>query len=472
MIRVRFAPSPTGYLHLGNIRTALFNYLFAKRQGGKYILRIEDTDRDRSGLEYEQALMDDLRWMGLEWDEGPDVGGPFGPYRQSERLQIYQACVDQLLAEGKAYECYVTPEEVEEMKHLAKVEKRTLHFDNRGRYFTKEEIERRKCRGIRPTVRFKIEKPLLKIHDLIRGEVAFNLDDMVGDFIIRRADGTPTFHLAVCVDDALMQITHVIRGEDHLSNTPKHILLLEALGYQPPQYGHLSLVHGPGGEPLSKRLDSISVRFFRQKGYLPHAVANYIALLGWSPGDDREVIPWEELKGMFDLARVSKSSSCYDPQKLDWLNGEHLRLLSDKEFSDFAMKYLKSKEKMEDEEMVLKILPAFKDNIERLEQLAERLQFLKEDFSYEEAAWIRNDESRELFGQAISVLDEMQVVGNDFYQNFLDQLKKRVKARGKNLMLPLRLAVTGKVHGPELKRIIPVLVIEFLRKRLRRALHA
>ncbi|HXV28672.1 MAG TPA: glutamate--tRNA ligase, partial [bacterium] len=220
MIRVRFAPSPTGYLHLGNIRTALFNYLFAKKNGGKFVLRVEDTDRERSRDEYRKALMEDMLWVGIRWDEGPEVGGDYGPYYQSERLETYQKYLDKLITEGKAYYCYVTEEEVKESKRLALLEKRPPRFDNRGRHFSPQEIEARKKKGIKPTVRFKIENPRLKMTDLIRGEVSFNLDEMVGDFVIQRADGMPTFHLAVCVDDGLMQITHVIRGEDHLSNTP------------------------------------------------------------------------------------------------------------------------------------------------------------------------------------------------------------------------------------------------------------
>ena len=234
MIRVRSAPSPTGYLHIGNVRTALFNYLFSKGQGGKFILRVEDTDLERSKPEYREALIEDLAWMGIRWDEGPGVGGDFGPYLQSERLVLYQEYVQKLIAEGRAYYCYVTEAETEESKRLARLEKRPPRFDNRGRNFSKEEIEKRKAAGIKPTVRFKVENPKVSMTDLIRGEVHFNLDEMVGDFVIVRADGNPTFHLAVCVDDGLMNVTHVIRGEDHLSNTPKHILLLEAMGFKPP----------------------------------------------------------------------------------------------------------------------------------------------------------------------------------------------------------------------------------------------
>ena len=354
MVRVRFAPSPTGYLHIGNVRTALFNFLFAKREGGKFILRIEDTDLERSKPEYREACLEDLLWFGIRWDEGPEIGGEYGPYLQSQKLPIYEKHVRELIEKGKAYYCYVTEEETEDMKRLARAEHKPPRFDNRGRNFSKEEIEKRKARGIKPTVRFKIENPKLKMHDLIRGEVSFNLDEMVGDFVIQRADGTPTFHLAVCVDDGLMKITHEIRGEDHLSNTPKHILLLEAMGFKPPQYGHLSLIHGEGGEPLSKRIESVSVREFRKKGYLPHALANYIALLGWSPGDNREIFKWDELRKTFDLAQVNKSASIYDPHKLDWINGQHLRALSDEEFARMALAYLKEQKLLKYDETLFR----------------------------------------------------------------------------------------------------------------------
>lgn len=469
MVRVRFAPSPTGYLHIGNVRTALFNYLFAKREGGKFVLRVEDTDKERSKPEYRDAVIEDLAWMGIRWDEGPGVEGEFGPYEQSKRLSIYQKYVQHLIQEGKAYYCYVTEQEVEESKRLAHLEKRPPRFDNRGRNFTKEEIEKRKASGIKPTVRFKIENPQLKMTDLIRGEVHFNLDEMVGDFVIQRADGLPTFHLAVCVDDGLMKITHVIRGEDHLSNTPKHILLLKAMGFKPPQYGHLSLIHGPGGEPLSKRLESVSVRQFRKSGYLPHALANYIALLGWSPGDNREIFTWEELQKVFDLKKVNKSASIYDPHKLDWVNGEHFRATPNEEFARHALAYLKREKLIKhDETLVHKILPIFKDNIERFNQLPERLEILNDNFDYENKALIETEEAREIFRAALIALPTLKGQGEALYDEFINAIKPRVKAKGKNLFMPIRLALTGKEHGPELKRIFPILGINSLKKRFER----
>jgi glutamyl-tRNA synthetase len=453
------------------VRTALFNYLFARRENGCFILRVEDTDRERSLPVYRDALIEDLAWMGIRWDEGPGVEGPYGPYQQSERLEIYRRHVERLIADGKAYPCYVTEEETEELRRVAKLERRPPRFDNRGRYFTAEEINARKARGIRPTVRFKIENPQLRMRDLVRGEVSFNLDEMMGDFVIQRADGTPTFHLAVCVDDGLMKITHVIRGEDHLSNTPKHILLLRALGYEPPQYGHLSLIHGPGGEPLSKRLESISVRHFRKQGYLPGALANYIALLGWAPGDNREIFPEGELEKIFDIGQINKSASNYDPEKLDWVNGQHLRMLGDEEFAKRALAYLKAEGLLKwDETLVHRVLGVFKDNISRFEELPDRLAVLDDEFDYENAEWLKGAEKRELLRAAVEVLPTLRSADEALYEDFVNAVKAKVPAKGKHLFMPIRLALTGKEHGPELKRIFPALGTERIRKRFERAL--
>jgi glutamyl-tRNA synthetase len=471
MIRVRFAPSPTGYLHIGNVRTALFNYLYAKHHQGHFILRIEDTDRERSKPEFEKALIEDLRWMGIRWAEGPDIGGPGAPYRQSEKLEIYQDFVRQLIKKGKAYYCYVTEEETEEMKQTAKLEHRPPRFDNRGRHFSEAEIERRKAMGIRPTVRFMIKEPQLVMHDMIRGVVKFNLDDMVGDFVLLKADGTPTFHLAVCVDDGLMKITHVIRGEDHLSNTPKHIMLMEAMGMVPPMYGHLPLIHGPGGEPLSKRFDSISVRAFRQKGYWPEALMNYIALLGWASGDDRELYSLHELEQVFDLNRVGKSASCYDPQKLDWVCGEHLRKLSDEVFVKSALSYLNEYQQVKyDILKVEKSLPILKDKIVRFEQLPEQMTFLAEELSYENPDMLKIPSAHEIFSAALEVLPALNESDPVLYDTFLNLLKPKVKAKGKDLFMPIRVALTGKEHGPELKRLFPILGMECIRTRFQKAL--
>ena len=471
MIRVRFAPSPTGRLHLGNIRTALFNYLFARAKGGTFILRLEDTDRERFLPEYREGIIQDMRWMGLNWDEGPENNGPYGPYEQSERLELYQKYANQLIAEGKAYYCYVTQEEVEESKRIARLNRLPPRFDNRGRNFTQEEIEARKSRGIKPTLRFKVESPQVKMHDLVRGDVEFNLDDMSGDFVILRADGTPTFHLAVCVDDALMKVTHVIRGEDHLSNTPKHILLIKAMGFEPPQYGHLSLIHGPGGEPLSKRLSTVSVGEFRRQGYLPEALVNYIAFLGWSPGDNREIFSWEELQKIFSLERVNKSSSIYDPDKLNWVNGQHLRLLSDEVFSKKALDYLQSQNALPvSAEFVLRVLPAFKDAIAKFDELPAHLIFLKSPLSYENAAWLQSPAAKTLLTEALALLSSLNWNDPLVYDAFIAALKPKVSVKGKELFMPVRVALTGKEHGPELKKLFPLLGQQFVAERFKTAL--
>ncbi len=471
MIRVRFAPSPTGFLHIGNVRTALFNFLFAHREGGKFILRVEDTDLQRSKQEYRDALMEDLLWMGIRWDEGPGVDGSYGPYEQSKRIGLYQKYVNELIAGGKAYYCYVTEEETEDMKRIARAEHRPPRFDNRGRNFSKEEIEQRKTKGIKPTVRFKIENPQLKMHDLIRGDVQFNLDDMMGDFVILRADGSPTFHLAVCVDDGLMQITHVIRGEDHLSNTPKHILLLKAMGFEPPQYGHLSLIHGEGGEPLSKRLESVSVKEFRKNGYLPHALANYIALLGWAPSDNREIFTWEELQKVFDLKQVNKSSSIYDPKKLNWVNGQHLRILSDEDFAKCALAYLKNQKLLkQNETRVHEILPIFKDNIERLDQLPSRLDILEDPTDYEKKEILRSSQAKDILKIAIKALADLPALTPASFDLWMEAIKLNVQVKGRELYAPIRLALTGKEHGPEFKRFFHILGKDRIHKRLNHAL--
>ena len=471
MVRVRFATAPTGYLHLGNIRTALFNYLFARREKGVFILRIEDTDLDRSEEIYEKAILEDLKWMGLLWNEGPEAGGPHGPYQQSKRLTIYAGFLEKLLREGKAYPCYCTGEELEERRRLAQLEKRPPRYDNRCRTISQAEIKKREAEGVRPTVRFKIETPVVTFHDLIRGEVRFDLDQMMGDFIIARADGKPTFHLGVCVDDCLMKITHVIRGEDHLSNGPRHQLLIRALGFEPPQYGHLSLIHGPGGEPLSKRLESISIREFRRRGFLPEALSNYLALLGWSPGDNREFFTWKELQELFDLKRVVKSAAIYDPKKLDWLNGEHLRSLSDEEFVRRSVEFLGDEVKnFGSPDQVRRILPVFKDNIHCLEELRDRLQILSDDFSYENRLLMESPQSREIFQAALNALSGLNGEGETVFDSFVDAVKPKVRAKGKDLFMPLRMALTGKEHGPELKRIFPVLGLKSLKRRFERAL--
>jgi len=327
MTRVRFAPSPTGQLHLGSARTALLNWLFCRSAGGQLVLRIEDTDPVRSKVEFEESILADLHWLGLAWDEGPDIGGPHGPYRQSARGDIYREHADRLLSEGKAYPCYCTAEELEEKKRRALEESRPPLYDRTCLKLNDEERARLEAAGRRPVLRFRVPSEDVEFTDVIRGRVQFT-SQVLGDFIILRSDGSAGFNFSVVVDDATMGITHVIRGEDHLTNTARHIMLFRALGYPLPVFAHHSLLFGPDGTKLSKRHGATTVRQYREAGFLPEAIVNYLALLSWAPPEGQEVMRPEELAAAFNLEGLSGSPPIFDRPKLEWLNGRHMRNLS------------------------------------------------------------------------------------------------------------------------------------------------
>lgn len=323
-IRVRFAPSPTGTLHIGGARTALFNWLFARSQNGKFILRLEDTDLERSTAESALGIVDGLKWLGLDWDEGPDMEGPWGPYRQSERLPIYQQYLQQLLDSGKAYYCFCTAEDLRLQREKAQVLKENYAYKGSCRHLRSDEIAHLLEQGIKPTIRFRMPaEGKTVVHDLVRGQVEFQ-NDLLDDFIIAKSDGWPTYNFAVVVDDYSMQISHVIRAEEHLPNTPKQLLLYQALELAPPQFAHVSMILAPDRSKLSKRHGATSVQEFREQGYLPQALVNYLALLGWSPGDDLDFMSIPEMIARFNLDHVSKSAAIYDIEKLSWMNGHYL----------------------------------------------------------------------------------------------------------------------------------------------------
>lgn len=326
MVRVRFAPSPTGFLHVGGARTALFNYLFARRFNGIFVLRIEDTDIARSERIFEKNLMDSLRWLKIQWDEGPDVGGPYGPYRQSERLHIYREYAEKLVRENKAYRVYAYPEEIEQLREELLSKNLPPHYTREmfDRFATKERIREYEEKGIQPAIYFSMPRKTIVHNDLIKGQVVFT-EGSVGDFALLRSNGMPTYNFACVVDDMLMKITHVIRGDDHLPNTVKQLAIYEAFGVEPPQIGHVSMILGPDGKKLSKRHGATSVEEFRARGYLPEAVVNYLALLGWSPPDAQEIMSMEEMIEKFSIERVSKNPAIFDPGKLKWMNGHYIR---------------------------------------------------------------------------------------------------------------------------------------------------
>src|SRR5438874_1543637 len=324
-VRVRFAPSPTGHLHVGNARTALFNWLFARQKRGTMVLRIEDTDIERSEARFEALLIDDLKWLGLNWDEGPDVGGPYGPYRQSDRLEIYREHAERLLQEGNAYLCFCTEEELQQERERAMADQRQAIYSGKCRALDPAEAKRRREAGEASAIRLKIPEHPIRFHDIVRGDVEFS-NEVVSDPIIVRSSGMPVYNYVVVIDDADMKITHVIRGDDHISNTPKQVAVYEALGLPVPEFAHLSTILGPDRERLSKRHGATSVANFREMGILPEALMNYLALLGWAPsGGDREIFPQDELIKEFALERVTPSPAIFDTEKLHWLNRSYIK---------------------------------------------------------------------------------------------------------------------------------------------------
>ncbi|HEX7225462.1 MAG TPA: glutamate--tRNA ligase [Candidatus Limnocylindria bacterium] len=332
-MRVRMAPSPTGPLHIGTARASLYNYLTARHEGGTYVLRIEDTDVARSTAEYERDIIDNLHWLGISWDEGPQVAGgedvgPYGPYRQSERLERYAAEADRLLAAGAAYRCWCTPDELDAVRRAQEAAKEPPRYNGRCRSLTDAERAAFEAEGRPAAIRFAVPPETIRFDDLVRGEVEFD-NRLLGDFVIVRADGAPLYHFVVVVDDEAMEITHVIRGEDHLSNTPKHIALLRALGYREPRFGHIPLILNPDRSKMSKRKSQTAVSAYRAEGYLPEAMVNFMAFLGWSPGTEEEVFSLDELTRRFELDKVHKGGAIFDRERLDHLNGVYIRALSD-----------------------------------------------------------------------------------------------------------------------------------------------
>ena len=325
-MRVRFAPSPTGQLHVGNARTALFNWLLAHGKDGTLVLRIEDTDTERSTRESELGILEDLRWLGLHWDEGPDVGGAHGPYRQSERLHLYASYANELLGGSHAYHCFCSPAQLEADRQADLAAGRPPKYRGTCRNLPSTEVKRRVGAGERPVIRLRVPEDVeVSFQDLVRGEVTFS-SEVIGDPVLVRSDGRPAYNFAVVVDDALMEITHVIRGEDHISNTPRQVLLYQALGFAPPAFAHLALVMGPDHTPLSKRHGATSVAEFRARGFLPEALTNYLALLGWSPGGDQELLPVDEMARRFAIEDVGHSAGVFDPEKLAWMNRQYMKV--------------------------------------------------------------------------------------------------------------------------------------------------
>ncbi|MCL6471277.1 MAG: glutamate--tRNA ligase [Firmicutes bacterium] len=467
-VRVRFAPSPTGHLHIGTARTALLNWLYARKEQGTFIVRIEDTDRSRSTIEFEGSILEDLAWMGLNWDEGPDVGGNFGPYRQSERFDLYQMRVNELLHSGQAYRCYCTPEELEERRKKRLAMGLMPIYEGTCRNLTAEQESECIAQGRKPAIRFRVPDEKIIVQDLVRGEIEFS-SSVIGDFIILRSDGTPSFHLAVVVDDGEMGITHVIRGEDHITNTARHVPLFKALGYTVPKFAHNAMILGPDGGKLSKRHGATAVSDYRSKGYLPEAINNYLALLSWAPEDTREVFLLDELARAFAIERISKSPAIFDIDKLNWLNGQHIRLADLERLTNLCVPYLRDAGLVPDGELsrdefehLMKIVEAVRGNLVVLSEIPAYAKIFLSEFKIEpEAAeWLKKPQASEVLAVLLDQLKSQEQLDFESGRALVNGLREAFKPRGiagKDLFMPIRVALTGSLRGPELPYVLKIL---------------
>lgn len=475
-IRVRFAPSPTGPLHIGGARSALFNYLFAKAQGGKMVLRIEDTDLERSSRQSEINILESLQWLGISWDEGPDKGGPYGPYRQTERLSIYQEFAQQLLAAGKAYYCFCSEEELEAQRLEFQAKGELPRYKGTCAHLSAEEVAERRARGLKPVVRFRVpENEEILVDDLVRGKVTFDSNG-VGDFVILKSDGIPTYNFAVVVDDHLMKISHVIRAEEHLSNTPRQILLYQALRWELPKFAHISLILGEDRSKMSKRHGATSVVQYRELGYLPEAIINFLALLGWSLEGEEEILTMERLIKEFSLERVAKNPAVFDMDKLRWLNGVYIREENPKRLTALLMPhlikggYLKPEPGPEELEWASLVTAALQDRLSVLSDISEHMAILAGEeiaLENEEAGRIlREDTFPRVITAFLTKASELSRLEPDNVKALLKSLAKELKLGGKQVYMPIRIALTGQMHGPELYYIIPILGLDLIRKRI------
>ncbi|MCM8768578.1 MAG: glutamate--tRNA ligase [Candidatus Omnitrophica bacterium] len=464
MVRVRFAPSPTGYLHVGNARTALFNYVFARKNSGQFILRIEDTDQERSAVKYEQAIIEDLRWLGLDWDEGPEVGGNYGPYRQTERLHLYQELAEKFLQAGLAYRCYCTREELEGRKQQALQEKGMAGYDGRCRYLTQAQVAAFHHEGRKPVVRFQVPAESIEVNDLIRGKVVF-AGETISDFVIIKSDGLPTFHFAVVVDDFLMGITHVIRGEDHLSNTPKHILLFRALKARLPFFAHMSMTLGPDRTRLSKRHGATSIRAFRQAGYLPEALFNYLALLGWASPDGQEIFTREELVREFSLERCSKTAAIFDHNKLLWMNGLYMRKTSPERLLQLSLPLLQAQSLAPQEptaEFLAKtkqLIALEQEKFKTLSDIPERIGFFLKTPVYDSKLIEKyfTPQTREILAEIEVILADQESFEHHKLEEAIRTLCQEKAYKPAQVFHPLRIALSGTTKGPGLFEMMEIL---------------
>lgn len=478
-VRVRFAPSPTGSLHIGGARTALFNWLFAASQGGVFVLRIEDTDADRAREETVGPILETLRWLGLHWQEGPEAGGTRGPYVQSQRLDLYRSEAERLIREGKAYPCYCTIEELEAAREQARKEGRPYRYPGTCRHLTPAERERLEAEGRPRAVRLVGPGPgETVVTDLVHGEVRFPNDEF-DDFIIMKSDGTPVYNFAVAVDDHHMAITHVIRGEEHLSNTPRQLLAYRALGYEPPAFAHVPMVLAPDRSKLSKRHGAVAVEEFREKGYLPEAILNYTALLGWSPGDEREVLSLDEMVEAFSLDRLSKTAAIYDVEKMAWINGQHLRRADLDRIFDLVRPRLEARGFLPagagpaEVEHARAVVAAVRERVRTLDEIVDAAEYFFRDVESYDPEGVRKRFEKpgvaELLREARRRLEDLEPFTLESTEQAFRALCEERGISGGALFHPVRLALTGRTMGPGLFDVIVLLGRERCLDRLDRA---
>jgi glutamyl-tRNA synthetase len=469
-VRCRIAPAPTGYQHVGNARTALYNWLFARHNGGVFVLRIEDTDRKRSTDEAIAIVLDSLRWLDLDWDEGPEVGGPFGPYRQSERLELYRRTTDRFIDQGVAYFCYCTPEELEDRRRAALARGETPGYDGRCRNLSEEERRTFEAEGRPKAVRFAMPGVDITVPDLIRGDTRFPANDL-RDFVIMRSDGTPTYLLAAAVDDVEMKMTHVIRGEDLLPSTPRQLEIIRALGAEPPTYAHLPLIVGPDHQPLSKRHGAVAVEWFKEQGFLPEALVNYLALLGWSYDETTTFFTCEELIERFDLGRVSRNPAAFDPQKLEWMNGHYIREASDARIAELLSEALFAEGVPADFDTVAAVVPLVKERMRTIVEGASMVRFLFEDKTEpdEKARTMLGPERSDYLREAASRLEAIDDWNAERIHEVLQALREERKLSSKEAFQPIRAAVTGTLVSPPLFESMALLGKERSLARIRQA---
>ncbi len=477
-IRVRFAPSPTGHIHVGNVRTALFNYLFARSQGGEFILRIEDTDLERSTLESEELIYEDLEWLGLDYDEGPKKGGSYGPYRQTERFDIYNKYAEKLMEDGYAYKCFCTKEELDAEREKAQQEGRAYIYGGKCSHLTKEEVAEKEKNGEKASIRFRAFKPSILVQDMIHGDIEFPTNAF-GDFIIIRPDGTPIYNYVVVIDDALMKITHVIRGDDHLSNTPKQALIYEAIGEKAPIFAHIPMILGPDHAKLSKRHGNTSVEEFRKAGYLKEAMINYMSLLSWSSDDEREIFSIDELKEKFSISRVSKSAAVFDFDKLKWMNGIYIRNKDISELLDLCMPYIlesgliDEKYAKENRKKLESMLLSVRDNFTLLSDAPAYLKvyFKQEEEITEEAKeMLMLETTPDVLKLFLNKIDEKDYLDLDTYRAVMKEIQKETGTKGKPLYMAVRTGVTRSTKGPEMDFVATLLSCQELKERINKTM--